>query len=412
MKIINMKKYTRYFFVLLLFTGFAPLSYSQMEFKDIHSKSDWDLALKEANDSGKLIFLDIYATWCGPCKYLESTIYPDSALGKYYNSHFVNLKMDGETEFGRIKAREFALTAYPSMYFLTSDELMLAKVVGVKQAPDLKKFGKKVADNSARLQKFNRDYSQNELSVAELIQYNALLQEFDQKERAAEVGAKIVPSLKEEDIFNPGYKNLILSSRTDIDGMLFKALKRNPDKVELFFSAEEREKLFSSVFDASMNKAISGKDSLMLNRIITEFVPEFVKNDSVGIERGVFISKKLFYANTGEWERFGSIINAEYMKNYQGDDKFLYQESLDIVNNYAQLPQAAEIALGLINIALEINSSFENLIMSAYLNGVLMHNEMARSQLEKAAAMDLDEKQKSIVGEIQTLLSKIENQTE
>lgn len=407
-----MKIYTKFIILTFLFLGFMNISHAQMEFKDIVKSSDWESAITEAKESGKLIFLDIYATWCGPCKYLESTIYPDSALGKYYNSHFINLKMDGETEFGRLKAREFALTAYPSMYFLDSQELLLAKVVGVKQAPDLKNYGQKVVSNSAHLQEFNDAYLKDRLSVTELIKYNELLQKFDQKELAAEVEAKIVPSLSEENVFNPEYKSLIMGSKTDLDATVFIALKNNPEKVNMTFSPEEREKLFSSVFDASMNKAISEKDTLYFNRIITEFVPVFMQNDSSGMERGVYISQKLFYANTEEWEKFESLLNSEYQSKHKNDDKFLYMESLDIVNNYARMPEAAEIALSLMDVALDINSSFENLIMSAYLNGILTYNDVAKARLSKAASMNLNEDQKKIVQEIQDLLNKVENKTE
>jgi thiol:disulfide interchange protein len=43
-------------------------------------EEDWAQALKTAKDKEKLIFLDIYATWCGPCKMLKQYTFTDSSV--------------------------------------------------------------------------------------------------------------------------------------------------------------------------------------------------------------------------------------------------------------------------------------------------------------------------------------------
>ena len=36
---------------------------------------DWTMLLKKAEKSGKLIFVDCYTSWCGPCKTLARHFY-------------------------------------------------------------------------------------------------------------------------------------------------------------------------------------------------------------------------------------------------------------------------------------------------------------------------------------------------
>lgn len=57
----------------------------------------WEQALQKSVIEKKPIFLDIYATWCGPCKMLMGLTFPDKKVGEYFNEHFINVEIDGES---------------------------------------------------------------------------------------------------------------------------------------------------------------------------------------------------------------------------------------------------------------------------------------------------------------------------
>ena len=52
--------------------------------------------LAQAGKANKYAFVDVYATWCGPCKYMTSQVFPQAAAGDYFNKTFVNAKYDAE----------------------------------------------------------------------------------------------------------------------------------------------------------------------------------------------------------------------------------------------------------------------------------------------------------------------------
>ena len=66
------------------------------------------LAKAKNNKKGpKIIFMDCYTTWCGPCKYMSEKIFPQELVGKFYNTNFVNIKMDMEKGEGIELAKKY-----------------------------------------------------------------------------------------------------------------------------------------------------------------------------------------------------------------------------------------------------------------------------------------------------------------
>ena len=103
-----------------------------------------DEALQKAKEQNKIIFIDIYAVWCGPCKYLSSEVFTDDDLGTFMNENFINLKLDGEEGDGDVLMRDFALDAYPTMLFLSADREEKGKIVGAVSAEEIQSVGNEV----------------------------------------------------------------------------------------------------------------------------------------------------------------------------------------------------------------------------------------------------------------------------
>jgi thiol:disulfide interchange protein len=78
-------------------------------------EQDWDKALKTAQSQNKLVFLDIYATWCGPCKMLKQYTFTDAKVGEFFNKNFINVSVDGEKGVGPGLAEKYAIEGYPTL---------------------------------------------------------------------------------------------------------------------------------------------------------------------------------------------------------------------------------------------------------------------------------------------------------
>lgn len=103
----------------------------------------WQEALKKADKENKLIFLDAYAEWCGPCKLMARNTFTDAQVGQYFNATFINFKMDMEKNAdGPRLSKKYALTAYPTLYFIDKNEKVVHTSIGYQEPKDLIQLGK------------------------------------------------------------------------------------------------------------------------------------------------------------------------------------------------------------------------------------------------------------------------------
>lgn len=78
----------------------------------------WKEALAKAKKEDKVIFLDVYADWCGPCKSLKQYTFLDEEVGKYFNQRFISISINGESKEGSKLIEKYGLKGYPSLLLI------------------------------------------------------------------------------------------------------------------------------------------------------------------------------------------------------------------------------------------------------------------------------------------------------
>jgi len=94
-------------------------------------------ALKtKAKKEKKLIFIDAYTSWCGPCKWISANIFTDPKVADYYNKNFINSKFDMEDQGeGTHIGSSYEVMCYPNLLFIDADGKLIHRTAGVDQDP-------------------------------------------------------------------------------------------------------------------------------------------------------------------------------------------------------------------------------------------------------------------------------------
>lgn len=185
--------------------------------------------LAQAKAENKIIFIDAYTTWCGPCKMMASQIFPKPEVGAVYNERFINAKIDMEKGEGPELARRYSVMAYPTYLFVDGNGDIVHKGIGyIPAEPFLALADAATSDNS--LGAMNKRYAAGERSGEFMGQYAQVLTEVYEQEKAGKVAEEYLSGV--EDWSDPATLNLLISNPGEPGGKRMNYLFANLDAVE------------------------------------------------------------------------------------------------------------------------------------------------------------------------------------
>lgn len=134
--------------------------------------STWSEAVGKAKAEKKLIFVDFYTQWCGPCYNMAKTVFTLPDVGYFYNASFVNMKIDAENGEGIELAKKYGVRSYPTYAFIDPNTQEMVHRSGSRQSPE--QFiitGKNAQVETQRSFYLEKEYANGNRNRAFLIDY-------------------------------------------------------------------------------------------------------------------------------------------------------------------------------------------------------------------------------------------------
>ena len=162
---------TKNYFITICFTLLMGWSVSASSQGINFFKGTFDEALAKAKQENKLVFVDFYATWCGPCKQMVEKVFTDEEVGKYMNEKFVCMQIDVEKEgWQKETAGNFNVTVLPTLIFFKADASVVSRLAGAREKADFLNAAKVVCGEQLSFEKlYDRAKSKKDLADMQLV---------------------------------------------------------------------------------------------------------------------------------------------------------------------------------------------------------------------------------------------------
>ncbi len=225
-------------------------------------KGNFESILNKAKSEKKLVYVDIFTTWCGPCKQMDAEVFTNQEVGKTFNENFICYKIDGEKGEGKDLVEYFELESYPTSMFLDAEWNVVLKLEGFRPKERLLEAADKVKvrnNISGSDDDFEQIYLKGRRDAPFLLDYLKVraLQKMDNGVILDEYLSKI--SVEQQNA--PNTQQLILENASLLRGRAFNYLM-------IHKSEEKFYRKLKGIISQNLNKAANQKNEKLLNDVL------------------------------------------------------------------------------------------------------------------------------------------------
>jgi thiol-disulfide isomerase/thioredoxin len=227
-----MKKHSLFFTGLSLLCFFATAQNRSIKFEH-GTLAELKAKAKKEN---KLIFIDAYTVWCGPCKQMSRTIFTNDTVADFYNANFINAKIDMEKGEGLEIAKQYSVTCYPNLLFIDANGAIAHRQAGSMPVAMFIELGNTAKDVTRNFSSYVKNYEEKKTDASFLVNYIDAI-----SGTCLEPNKELTQYFslqKENDLLNETNWRMINEYTTDLNSREFKFLVDNKAK----FSAQHTEK--------------------------------------------------------------------------------------------------------------------------------------------------------------------------
>lgn len=329
----------------------------------------------------KNIFIDCYTTWCGPCKRMSRDIFPDSAVGVFYNEHFINAKFDMEKGEGIEIANTYSINSYPTYLFLNSNGELVHRSGGSMPANEFIQVGQDAADPKKTIFSVRKSVADGARDPEMLYHYlfGSMMADL---ETDSLIRKTAFDNINSTTISSPWNRKIVLDLGEGLEGLKkITALREaisgviGKDSLAYYFTNYERYHLMSAANSDRLSDYTEFKEilkSVQPTRMTTEEREQtYWKGD---------LSYAAHWKNT---EVFMATAIAGIEKYYWDNSEQLNSLAWSVTELTAQ-PQHMKEADRWVTRSIELDENYYNLDTRAWIQYKLGNNALSKSLAEKA----------------------------
>jgi len=352
----------------------------------------------KAAQEKKLIFVDAYTSWCGPCKWMAKAAFPLPEVGQFYNANFINAKIDMEKGEGIELAKLHSVTMYPTLLFLNAEGAVVHRTVGARDGKDLIELGKIALNPDLNLAGLAMKFKGNPSSFPAAYSYLAALRDAESTDQKAAFDEYIATQDKSTWINLPNWRILFDFVR-NAENPLFMHFLENREAFTAKYSADSVNSKLKEVYYGELKEAANYQDAVRFTKS-----KESIRKLNLQGSDKVISESEIAYAGENlelmaqkivdHMNRFGS-SNPDELNEYAWRmfEISIHKPHLQLAEGWAK--KGAELAPG--------NSA----VIDTYANLLFKNGKKAEAKVQAEKAIQVGEKLGSDVSGTKTLLEEI-----
>lgn len=198
-----------------------------------HDNEPWSEMLQLAKEQSKLIFMDCYTSWCGPCKALAKNVFTQEKVGEFFNSRFINVKYDMEKGDGKMLYARYKqnIIGFPTLLLIDANGKVLQQLAGYKEADELIE-GIQNASEGKDLFTLQKAYAEGRRDLTFMKNYIDCLQAAFLRDSVKKVTSECLEQMDPKELDKDDVWEVYGSYVTDVDSKAFEYLVNNADRYQ------------------------------------------------------------------------------------------------------------------------------------------------------------------------------------
>jgi len=295
----------------------------------------WEEALEKAKKEDKLIFVDAFTTWCGPCKRMAKQVFPHNEVGDFYNKNFVSMKIDMEKIPGRKFQKKYPVSAFPTLYYIDGDGKVAHVTKGGKSPEQFIQLGRMAIKKNDKSGDYEADYNEGKRD------YNLVYNYIKALNKAGKPSLKIANDYikSQKDLTTEENLKFILEATTEADSRIFDLLTKHKAAIIAVTSATEVNDRIEAACMRTADKAIEYK----YYDLITEATTKLRTIYPAKADAFEHTNAMRYHAADQEPAAYLKSANA-LAKIYKKDPDNMHKLALTVVKQYEKNSQALKQA--------------------------------------------------------------------
>ncbi|WP_342328875.1 thioredoxin fold domain-containing protein [Pedobacter sp. FW305-3-2-15-E-R2A2] len=304
-------------FLLIPFMGIAQDKGTHFE----HGLT-WAQVREKAMKENKYLFVDCFTTWCGPCKYMSSTIFPQEKMSAFFNKNFVNVKVqfdktkDDNEEVKSWYAdadainKAYKIQAYPTFLIFSPKGELVHRIVGGGDADGFIAKAEKALNPETQYYTLLKKYEAGNAAPETLKQLASVAEEAYDQENAGKIAAAYLET--QTDLYTKDNLEFLGKFTQSSKSKGFQLMLKEPGKVDAVLGKGQSNKVLTGVILQEEIYPHLRKPSANLDSLITVAKSKY---PTVDLNKATEMLQVQFYQNMKNWPKFQSSVLA-YMKKY------------------------------------------------------------------------------------------------